>query len=357
MVTHVFRASELPLIATNPAAWSMKREAGVSSDNEPAALGRAFARGMEHACIHGRVKVDLAKIAREFSVPLADLRELWDMIDYDPAGWSPEMPFSLRLPLGDDVISITCHVDRVRLVGTDTVEVEDDKTERDVEKAASAEDHMQLLAYCVATTEFFARPHAIGRLNYVRRGERGWSTVDLNGVDEIAAVKERIRAVCERAIRESLRPAKERDCRVGDKCRYCGGRSICPIAGQDLKLGIAALNDGALVIDEKTFAKVDGLVKLAASFVEQGKAALRSFLESHGKPIPDGLGREYRLIEKSRAKSIDANMVRVAALDIGVDKDLVPKLVAEVEARRGKSYYDEMRLVSRAEEATPSTSP
>lgn len=348
--THIFHASELPLIATNPAAWSLKREAGVFSDSEPAALGRAFARAMELACKVGRAKVDLEKVREEFQVPMEDLRELWDLVSYDPAGWTAEMPFHMRWPCPDDsgdTMEVHCRVDRVRLIGDDTVEVDDDKTERDVEKAASAEDHLQLLFNCVAAASFFNRPNVVGNILYVRRGDRGFDPVEIKGVDEINAVIEKVKAVCWRAIRESRKPAEKRECRVNDKCRYCGGRSICPIAGQDLKLALTSLNGGPLVVDEKTLPKIDGLIKLAESFVEQGKEAKKAFLRAYGKPVPDGLGREFVLREESRAKNINAEGIRAAAVKLKIDDAVVAELVAEVERTRGRSEFEQVRLINK----------
>lgn len=370
--TYKVNASRLPFLAARRGALRAEFLAGKldpsvldpsvraegDEDSDPAALGRAYHAAMEQASKEGRDKVSLAETAKRFAVPLRELRDLWDTFAWDPSGFAAEVPYSIerRASHGRYNIVIRGRIDLARVIGEDCAEHVDLKTNQDVAKADSAEESAQIIANGVALWRLYDTPKTRGSLAYVRRGERAWSTCEIDGADDHGRAEDFVFGIAERAIDQLLLEVERKpeappaawSCRVGDDCGWCGGRAFCPLYTRDAKTAVAVFEGGATMeLSIDTVPRFHAMAGQLAKAAEALKKACKAFVEEHG-PVDIGAGKQLALTGGSpRAPGWSEGLVIEACKELGIDHAKLVRTVDEMRGERAAPTAPSLRIVNK----------
>jgi hypothetical protein len=361
-------ASALPFLFRHKASLAMTADAGhfPDYDSDPKMFGRAYHKAMEAAARVGRDEVDLGAIARECGVFLYDLRALWTKFNWDPKGYTAELPLTLRgVPKKKKgrkpyEVEIRLILDLSRMIGKDTYELVELKTERDVMKALEAEEHAQLIAGMLALAEYTQRWVGDGHVAYARRGDRAWSHVRLEGPEEHDRMKAWLIEETAQVLDQFDVPIDERLCRVDEMCSWCDGRVVCPGFNEEFRKGVALVNvKRELPVTTENFAALHGICKIADQLAKEGKKSLKAFLETHGAPIPDGVGKQFELRPNRRTEALKVSHVRMVLEELVADEEtpqafrdlfqphVIEALLEQIDGKREKvDHGDAMKLVN-----------
>lgn len=343
----VFNASSLPLLERHPAMWGFEREANAPrGDSEPAALGRAYHHCLELAAANGRDSVNLRTVAREFNVRLADLETLWRKLDWDPHGYSAEVPVTITRPFEDGIIEIRIVVDLVRLIGESTFEVVEVKTGTP-SRATDAAEHAQLIAEMVGIHRNYGRDVGLGYALWVQVGERGWTDCEVRGEEAWQKAEDWIFGICERALLESRKEVNARQCRVGDGCSWCQGAHRCPVFMKPVRDTLAIVEKGdPLVVTDENAETLYAVKRFADAAQQRIGEVLNAFVRTNGE-VALADGRVLRAKEQERMEQLGAKHIRAALKSREVSDDDIARLIDEVDAQRVKNKHWDVRPVGK----------
>lgn len=254
MTKRNLRPSRLPLAQLCRGAPATEEDCAVrfalpaNASSTPAELGAAF-----HECValesgdQKRVVLleDVDRIAQRFGVPKADLRWLWSRV----VGRTEDLRGATRIwterPVAIDVsdeLEISGTLDRAILAG-ELLTVDDWKSGWiAARETVQADEHMQLLAYGIGAFMQLRREKVkIAKLRVriipVRLGFSPRTHVF--EISELKAVYEGLRELAAEADRQRFLPLEARTYTVGEHCKLCTGRGICPAYQREMLLAVA----------------------------------------------------------------------------------------------------------------------
>ena len=253
------RPSKLPLARVCRAAPATEEDSTIAlalpanTSSVPADLGAAFHECVAQESARERVVTleDVDAIASRFGVPKMDLRWLWSRVvgrTEDLRGstrvWT-EQAIAIRV---NDELEISGTLDRAILVGT-MLTVDDWKSGwLAAREAIQADEHDQLLAYAVGAFMQLRREKVKierirARIIPVRLGFSPRTAVFT--VQELQLVYKRLLELALEADAQRFKALADRDYTVGEHCKFCTGRAICPAYQREMLLALAIVEPPA----------------------------------------------------------------------------------------------------------------
>src|SRR4030095_7686181 len=213
----------------------------------------------------------------EWASPLADHFTYW----HERGGVAVETPIETRL--GDVIVKGTA--DLVTFDPEDgTPEVVDLKTSN--VDYASEEQLLQVEVYTVGAAQQAGATHGIATLCYVRAGNEGWSSIEV----DLGEAEARLEAIARRALHQTELPVNDREYRVGEGCRFCPARVACPAYRADLRAFAAMIEAPGWEITRENVVAIHERAGLVAKIAEAAKKGVQAFVEAQGGEVEvDGL--------------------------------------------------------------------
>lgn len=328
-----------------------------------ARLGQAFHKLTEMRNVDGNT---VSLVAAAYGVRMEDLWFLWSRVDTDHRAGNPDEVFverELSMLIGEEggrQVELTGRSDRSRRFGT-ALEVDDWKTGYLIARGEDddAESHAQLHAYMLLEVED-ARVRevkltkVVGRLLIVRTRR----------VETFEASAGRFKAMRHSVVKLALDADAQRDLElgqrtytVGDHCRHCDGRAICPAFRSGLNATLApllqapdegvkpdvALVDAAVTLVSEQPERAWFLRDMSSRIREALDTAIRQRVEWVG-PIPCGDGREIRVSEYDREASLSEGLIREALASSSLDADQQKEVIDVIKLTQAANTRAVQRL-------------